>query len=235
MEEVRSVWLLCSYAGSISETGAGCPCGDVWRRRRGRAGFFSGCSGCLCGVYCGEGRRKRSDAESGDCRAAENVSATGCREAVSYTHLTYPSVHGVVGERWCDVLTGEEVELIADSEAAGFDCEYGQGCYSNVNLIAPTLGDRLRAESCLLYTSHSDIRLPVARCTARQHSFLLRQYSPAGEARPRRRYTRGRHTRGPFRAENPDDNLYHCQCEPHAEGDRYFDVPCGRRARRRCV
>ncbi|MFR7709224.1 MAG: alkaline phosphatase family protein, partial [Alistipes inops] len=60
---------------------------------------------------------------------------------------TYPSVHGVVGERWCDVLTGEEVELIADSEAAGFDCEYGQGCYSNVNLIAPTLGDRLRAES----------------------------------------------------------------------------------------
>ena len=51
--------------------------------------------------------------------------------------------------------------------------------------------------------------------------------------RPRRRYTRGRHTRGPFRAENPDDNLYHCQCEPHAEGDRYFDVPCGRRARRR--
>ena len=50
---------------------------------------------------------------------------------------TYPSVHGVVGERWCDVLTGEEVELIADSEAAGFDCEYGQGCYSNVNLIAP--------------------------------------------------------------------------------------------------
>ena len=58
------------------------PVGDVWRRRRGRAGFFSGCSGCLCGVYCGEGRRKRSDAESGDCRAVENVSATGCREEV---------------------------------------------------------------------------------------------------------------------------------------------------------
>ena len=57
-------------------------CRDVWRRRRGRAGFFSGCSGCLCGVYCGEGRRKRSDAESGDCRAVENVSATGCREEV---------------------------------------------------------------------------------------------------------------------------------------------------------
>ncbi len=75
-------FVLCSYAGSISETGAGCPCGDVWRRRRGRAGFFSGCSGCLCGVYCGKGRRKRSDAESGDCRAAENVSATGCREEV---------------------------------------------------------------------------------------------------------------------------------------------------------
>lgn len=75
---------LCYAAmqGSISETGAGCPCGDVWRRRRGRAGFFSGCSGCLCGVYCGKGRRKRSDAESGDCRAAENVSATGCREEV---------------------------------------------------------------------------------------------------------------------------------------------------------
>ena len=40
---------------------------------------------------------------------------------------TYPSVHGVVGERWCDVLTGEEVELIADSDAAGFDCEYRHG------------------------------------------------------------------------------------------------------------
>jgi hypothetical protein len=60
---------------------------------------------------------------------------------------TYPSVHGVVGERWYDVQTGEEVELIADPGATGFGCEYGLGCYSNLNLIAPALGDRLRAES----------------------------------------------------------------------------------------
>ena len=40
---------------------------------------------------------------------------------------TYPSVHGVVGERWYDVQTGEEVELIADPGATGFGCEYAAG------------------------------------------------------------------------------------------------------------
>ncbi len=60
---------------------------------------------------------------------------------------TYPSVHGVVGASWYDVLTGAEVELVADPDASGFGCDYGEGCYSNANLIAPTLGDRLVAEN----------------------------------------------------------------------------------------
>lgn len=59
---------------------------------------------------------------------------------------TYPSVHGVVGTTWYDVLTGREVSLIDDPSAAGLECEYGVGCFSNVNLTAPTLGDRLEYE-----------------------------------------------------------------------------------------
>lgn len=58
----------------------------------------------------------------------------------------YPSVHGVVGSVWYDVLTGREVSLIADPSSSGLECEYGEGCYSNVNLVAPTLGDRLKRE-----------------------------------------------------------------------------------------
>ena len=56
----------------------------------------------------------------------------------------YPSVHGVVGRQWCDVLTGQTVSLIDDPAATGFDCEFGEGCYSGALLTTPTLGDRLR-------------------------------------------------------------------------------------------
>ena len=59
---------------------------------------------------------------------------------------TYPSVHGVVGEKWFDMITGEEVDLIADRSVTGFDCDYGKGCYSNAHLLVPTLGDRLKLE-----------------------------------------------------------------------------------------
>lgn len=58
----------------------------------------------------------------------------------------YPSVHGIVGQQWCDVLTGQTVSLIADPSATGFDSEYGEGCYSGANLTTPTLGDRLRRD-----------------------------------------------------------------------------------------
>ncbi len=54
-----------------------------------------------------------------------------------------PSVHGVVGGEWIDYVTGREVALIADNEAVSFNSEPGDYCYSNHNLIAPTLGDRL--------------------------------------------------------------------------------------------
>lgn len=59
---------------------------------------------------------------------------------------TYPSVHGVVGEKWFDMITGEEVDLIEDPSVTGFDCDYGKGCYSNAQLLVPTLGDRLKLE-----------------------------------------------------------------------------------------
>lgn len=58
----------------------------------------------------------------------------------------YPSVHGVVGPLWYDVLTGREISLIADPSSQGLECEYGEGCFSNLNLTAPTLGDRLKYE-----------------------------------------------------------------------------------------
>ena len=58
----------------------------------------------------------------------------------------YPSVHGVVSRQWCDVLTGQTVSLIDDPAATGFDCEFGEGCYSGALLTTPTLGDRLRRD-----------------------------------------------------------------------------------------
>lgn len=59
---------------------------------------------------------------------------------------TYPYVHGVVGSEWYDIQSGRRVSLIDDPQASGLDCEYEEERYSYVNLVAPTLGDRLRKE-----------------------------------------------------------------------------------------
>lgn len=60
---------------------------------------------------------------------------------------TTPSVHGVVGTEWYDVLTGRRVSLIEDPDGRNLDIEYGGVSFSNVNLSAPTLGDRLIREN----------------------------------------------------------------------------------------
>ena len=58
-----------------------------------------------------------------------------------------PSVHGVVGTEWFDVLTGRRISLIEDPSCRNLDIEYGGNSYSNANLSAPTLGDRLKHEN----------------------------------------------------------------------------------------
>lgn len=60
---------------------------------------------------------------------------------------TYPYVNGIVGEQWRDVLTGDYVSLIKDPSANGLNCEYGEESYSNINLVVPSLGDRLKREN----------------------------------------------------------------------------------------
>ncbi len=59
---------------------------------------------------------------------------------------TDPAMHGVTGPGWVDYVTGRKVELIADPQAEGLECEPGANAYSPVNLTVPTLGDRLRHE-----------------------------------------------------------------------------------------
>ncbi len=76
----------------------------------------------------------------------EYMPTNSASSLATLTTGTYPSVHGIVGSQWCDVLTGQTVSLIADPSATGFDCEYGEGCYSGAKLTTPTLGDRLRRD-----------------------------------------------------------------------------------------
>ncbi len=54
-----------------------------------------------------------------------------------------PSVHGVVGAEWIDYVNGQTVDLISDPNVVSFNSEPEEYRYSNLNLIAPTLGDRL--------------------------------------------------------------------------------------------
>ncbi|MBO5902768.1 MAG: alkaline phosphatase family protein [Tidjanibacter sp.] len=60
---------------------------------------------------------------------------------------TDPSVHGVVGDQWVDFTTGNVVRLIDDKAANSFGSELDEYQYSNINLIVPTLGDRLLESS----------------------------------------------------------------------------------------
>lgn len=54
-----------------------------------------------------------------------------------------PSVHGVIGEEWIDQTTGNVVGLIDDKSVTSFGSELDEYQYSNINLVVPTLGDRL--------------------------------------------------------------------------------------------
>lgn len=55
-----------------------------------------------------------------------------------------PSEHGIIAEKWVDFTTGSTVDLIADNTVNGLDADAGVGRYSPRQLIAGTLGDRLR-------------------------------------------------------------------------------------------
>ena len=58
-----------------------------------------------------------------------------------------PSVHGVIGEEWIDFTTGNVVRLIDDKSVNSFGSELDEYQYSNINLVVPTLGDRLLESS----------------------------------------------------------------------------------------
>jgi predicted AlkP superfamily pyrophosphatase or phosphodiesterase len=58
-----------------------------------------------------------------------------------------PSIHGVVADRWIDYTTGRVVSLVDDISAQGLDCDPERGRYSSHNIVMPTLGDKLLAES----------------------------------------------------------------------------------------
>jgi predicted AlkP superfamily pyrophosphatase or phosphodiesterase len=58
-----------------------------------------------------------------------------------------PSLHGVVAEKWINHVTGSHVSLIDDATAQGIGCEPKTECYSNVNLVMPTIGDELLLEN----------------------------------------------------------------------------------------
>lgn len=58
-----------------------------------------------------------------------------------------PSMHGVVSSRWVDYTTNQVVDLIEDRSVIGLDSDDGNGKYSNVNIITPTLGDRLEEDN----------------------------------------------------------------------------------------
>jgi len=58
-----------------------------------------------------------------------------------------PDMHGIVGTEWIDYTTNKSVSLIADPKASGLGGDADAGRYSPVNLIVPTLGDKLRREN----------------------------------------------------------------------------------------
>lgn len=60
---------------------------------------------------------------------------------------TNPSMHGIVSERWVDNTTNDTINLTADSQAVGLECNDGVGLVSQKNLTIPTLGDQLLSNS----------------------------------------------------------------------------------------
>lgn len=57
---------------------------------------------------------------------------------------TTPAGHGIISENWYNYTTNDSVNLIADNNARGLECDEGEGCYSPLNMTAATLGDRLK-------------------------------------------------------------------------------------------
>ncbi|MFO8022318.1 MAG: alkaline phosphatase family protein, partial [Perlabentimonas sp.] len=57
---------------------------------------------------------------------------------------TYPSVHGIVSNKWFSVLNGTEVDAVADNSVATVGGSYFNGKYSPRNLVTSTIGDQIR-------------------------------------------------------------------------------------------
>ncbi len=58
---------------------------------------------------------------------------------------TNPAMHGVVGERWFNYTTGEEIALAADKKAFTVGSDEYDGQYSPRGLMAGTVGDQLKS------------------------------------------------------------------------------------------
>jgi predicted AlkP superfamily pyrophosphatase or phosphodiesterase len=57
---------------------------------------------------------------------------------------TYPSVHGIVSNRWFSPITGKEVDAIADDKVRTVGGSFFNGKFSPRNLITSTIGDEIR-------------------------------------------------------------------------------------------
>ncbi len=57
---------------------------------------------------------------------------------------TYPSIHGIVSDRWYAPLSGSEVHAIADDRVRTVGGSYMNGKYSPRNIITSTIGDEIR-------------------------------------------------------------------------------------------
>lgn len=56
----------------------------------------------------------------------------------------YPSVHGIVSNRWFNPLTSTEIDAVADEKIKTVGGNYFNGKYSPKNLITSTIGDEIR-------------------------------------------------------------------------------------------
>lgn len=57
---------------------------------------------------------------------------------------TYPSIHGIVSDRWFSPITSSEVHAIVDDKVRTVGGSYLNGKYSPRNIITSTIGDEIR-------------------------------------------------------------------------------------------
>jgi predicted AlkP superfamily pyrophosphatase or phosphodiesterase len=57
---------------------------------------------------------------------------------------TYPSIHGIVSDRWFSPISGSEVHAIVDEKVRTVGGSYLNGKYSPRNIITSTIGDEIR-------------------------------------------------------------------------------------------